>query len=134
MLDLLYRIKLNFLNHLLQINQFRLGIKGAWKKAAKYPVFSQYFADELLHPGSLTQRLQIHINSFQIMMYERAAIHTDHKQIEALTDYHKHNWQIREVILYTDAKPWHLLAAFYLSIFAVPRMFLGSLNDITKLA
>ncbi|MFT5276555.1 MAG: chorismate--pyruvate lyase [Glaciecola sp.] len=105
-LDLLYRIKISFLNHLLQINQFPLGINAVWKTAAQYDLPDQHLADWLLHTGSLTERLQAHTNSFEVKVLGQATLDAEQSEIDALADYHKHNWQIREVILYGNGKPW----------------------------
>nr|WP_297348709.1 chorismate lyase [uncultured Glaciecola sp.] len=105
-LDLLYRIKLNFLNHLLQINQFPLGIHAVWKNAAQYDIPNQRLADWLLHTGSLTERLQALTNKFEVKVLGQATIDADPSEQSTLPDYHKHQWQIREVILYGDGKPW----------------------------
>jgi chorismate--pyruvate lyase len=105
-LDLLYRSKLNFLNHLLQIKQFPLGINAAWKAPAQYDIPDQHLADWLLHTGSLTERLQAHTNRFEVKVIGQATLDADQSEIDALHGYHKHKWQIREVILYGDGKPW----------------------------
>ncbi|GAC26960.1 chorismate--pyruvate lyase family protein [Brumicola pallidula] len=105
-LDLLYRIKLNFLNHLSQINQFPLGIHASWKSASQYDIPNQHLADWLLHTGSLTERLQALTNKFEVKVLGQATIDADQSEQVALIDYHKHQWQIREVILYGDGKPW----------------------------
>jgi chorismate--pyruvate lyase len=105
-LDLLYRIKLNFLNHLSQINQFPFGIHAVWKNAAQYDIPSQHLTDWLLHTGSLTERLQALTNKFELKVLGQATIDADLSEQATLSDYHKHQWQIREVILYGDGKPW----------------------------
>lgn len=105
-LDLLYRIKLNFLNHLSQINQFPLGIHATWNKAAKYTIPNQHLADWLLHTGSLTERLQALTQNFEVRVLGQATIDADKSEQAALPDYDKHQWQIREVILYGNGKPW----------------------------
>jgi chorismate--pyruvate lyase len=105
-LDLLYRIKLNFLNHLSQINQFPFGIHAVWKNAAQYDIPSKQLADWLLHTGSLTERLQALTNKFEVKVLGQATIDADPSEQAALPDYHKHQWQIREVILFGDGKPW----------------------------
>lgn len=105
-LDLLYRIKLNFLNHLSQINQFPLGIHATWKKAAQYNIPNQHLADWLLHTGSLTERLQALTHNFEVRVLGQASIDADESEQAALVDYDKHDWQIREVILYGNGKPW----------------------------
>jgi chorismate--pyruvate lyase len=105
-LDSLYRIKLNFLNHLLQINQFPLGIHAAWKNASQYNITNQHLTDWLLHTGSLTERLQALSDKFEVQVLGQATIDADKSEQAALVDYHNHQWQIREVILYGDGKPW----------------------------
>lgn len=105
-LDLLYRIKLNFLNHLSQINQFPLGIQATWKQAVKYNIPNQQLADWLLHTGSLTERLQALTHNFEVRVLGQATIDADESEQAALLDYDKHDWQIREVILYGNGKPW----------------------------
>jgi len=105
-LDLLYRIKLNFLNHLSQINQFPFGIHAVWKNAAQYDIPNQQLADWLLHTGSLTERLQALTNKFEVKVLGQATIDADPSEQATLLDYYKHKWQIREVILYGDGKPW----------------------------
>jgi chorismate--pyruvate lyase len=105
-LDLLYRTKLNFLNHLSQINQFPFGIHAVWKDAAQYDIPNQHLADWLLHTGSLTERLQALTNKFEVKVLGQATIDADPSEQVTLPDYHKHQWQIREVILYGDGKPW----------------------------
>ncbi|MFQ3248236.1 chorismate--pyruvate lyase family protein [Glaciecola sp.] len=105
-LDLLYRIKLNFLNHLSQINNFPLGINAVWHKASDYKLPDQHLADWLLHTGSLTERLQALTNSFEVRVLGQATIEADENEKSALVDYEQHQWQIREVILYGDGKPW----------------------------
>lgn len=105
-LDLLYRIKLSFLNHLSQINQFPLGINAVWKKAAEYDLPDQHLADWLLHTGSLTERLQALTNSFRVEVLGQATLCAQDSEKAALADYDKHQWQIREVILYGNGKPW----------------------------
>jgi chorismate--pyruvate lyase len=105
-LDLLYRNKLNFLNHLSQINQFPFGIHAVWKNAAQYEIPNQHLADWLLHTGSLTERLQALTNKFEVKVLGQATIDADPSERATLPDYHKHQWQIREVILYGDGKPW----------------------------
>ena len=113
-LDLLYRIKLSFLNHLSQINQFPnatelsfpLGIKASWNPAAHYTLPNPHLADWLLHTGSLTERLQAQSNHFEVKVLGQATIDADESEQAALVDYHKQKWQIREVVLFGDGKPW----------------------------
>jgi chorismate--pyruvate lyase len=105
-LDLLYRIKLNFLNHLSQINQFPLGIQATWNQAAQYNIPNQQLADWLLHTGSLTERLQALTHNFEVRVLGQATIDADESEQSALVDYNKHDWQVREVILYGNGKPW----------------------------
>ena len=105
-LDLLYRIKLNFLNHLSQINQFPLGIDATWNQAAQYDIPNQHLADWLLHTGSLTERLQALTTNFEVRVLGQATIDADESEQAALSDYDLHQWQIREVILYGNGKPW----------------------------
>ena len=105
-LDLLYRIKLNFLNHLSQINQFPLGIPASWHKATEYTLHDLHLADWLLHTGSLTERMQALTNSFEVKVLGQATLEADESERTALVDYDDHKWQIREVILYGNGKPW----------------------------
>ena len=106
MLDLLYRIKLSFLNHLSQINQFPLGINAAWQKATDCGLPDQHLTDWLLHTGSLTERLQALTNTFKVDVLGQATLDADDSEKLALSDYEQHKWQIREVILYGNGKPW----------------------------
>ena len=105
-LDLLYRIKLNFLNHLSQINQFPIGINAVWQKASQYTLNDQHLADWLLNTGSLTERLQALTSNFEVKVLGQATIDADASEKAALADYEHHKWQIREVILFGDGKPW----------------------------
>ena len=105
-LDLLYRNKLNFLNHLSQINQFPLGINAVWNTVAKYDLPEQHLADWLLHTGSLTERLQGFTQNFEVKVLGQATLEANESEIAALNDYRKHQWQIREVILFGNGKPW----------------------------
>jgi chorismate--pyruvate lyase len=105
-LDLLYRNKLIFLNHLSQINHFPLGINAVWHKASEYEITDHHIADWLLHTGSLTERLQALTNSFEVKVLGQATLEPDESEKAALVDYEQHKWQVREVILYGDGKPW----------------------------
>jgi chorismate--pyruvate lyase len=105
-LDLLYRNELNFLNHLSELNHFPLGINATWRTAQNVNVPNTTLADWLLHTGSLTERLQSLTSRFSVEVIGQATLEADKSEQLALPNYHSQNWQIREVILYGDDKPW----------------------------
>jgi chorismate--pyruvate lyase len=60
----------------------------------------------LLNTGSLTERLQALCNKFEVKVLGQKNVALDDTEISALKSSNNSDWQIREVILYGDDKPW----------------------------
>ncbi len=105
-LDLVYRIKLKFLNHLSENNQFPIGIDANWVSPANHHIPHVSLSDWLLNTGSLTERLQALTSSFEVEVIGQATMRANKSEQSALPQYDEQAWQIREVILSGDGKPW----------------------------
>ncbi len=105
-LDLVYRIKLKFLNHLSENNQFPIGIDANWVAPTQHHIPQVGLSDWLLNTGSLTERLQALTSIFEVEVIGQATMHGDKSERLALPQYDEQAWQVREVILHGEGKPW----------------------------
>jgi chorismate--pyruvate lyase len=62
--------------------------------------------DWLLDTGSLTERLQANSREFHVEVLGQTEIPLEAAEKRALPRHAQRQWQIREVILYGDGKPW----------------------------
>lgn len=60
----------------------------------------------LLNTGSLTERLQALSTEFELEVLGQSRLPLESSEKQALPNYQSQEWQIREVILYGDGKPW----------------------------
>ena len=63
-------------------------------------------ADWLLHTGSLTERIQASSSDFQVQLLGQASVPLQDDEQQALPSYSAHAWQVREVLLLADHRPW----------------------------
>ena len=105
-LDLVYRIKLKFLNHLSENNHFPIGIDANWVAPTLHHIPQVGLSDWLLNTASLTERLQALTSNFSVELIGQKTMSADDTERAALPTYDEQAWQVREVILYGDGKPW----------------------------
>ncbi|MBF7073375.1 chorismate lyase [Glaciecola sp. MH2013] len=89
-----------------EFNRFPIGINTTWFESQSLRVPNAKVANWLLHTGSLTERLQALTSNFRVEVVGQKTMRADESEINALPNYEAQTWQIREVILYGDNKPW----------------------------
>ncbi|MFT4993282.1 MAG: chorismate--pyruvate lyase [Paraglaciecola sp.] len=97
-------------NSLNQNTIFPFGINARWNCPAHVNIPDAYLKNWLLDTGSLTERLQSHCREFQVVVLgqRQAALTLEEKlQLEiSKADYDEADWQVREVILLGEKRPW----------------------------
>lgn len=96
----------NFLNLLSQEYSFPVGLSANWVNPTQLKPQQSLLNDWLLNTGSLTERLQANSSQFAVQVIGQKKLVPDSSEARLLPDLHKHEWQIREVVLYGDNQPW----------------------------
>lgn len=107
LLCLILTLQCNSLN---QHTIFPVGIDAKWNSPTHVNIPDAYLKNWLLDTGSLTERLQSHCREFQVIVLgqRQATLTLEEKQQLALSRpyYDEGDWQVREVILVGENKPW----------------------------
>lgn len=89
---------------------FPVGIPAAWVNPERISIPDAYLKNWLLDTGSLTERLQSHCRHFELQVLGQRPIELELEELTRLEieidSYNESDWQVREVILYGDNKPW----------------------------
>lgn len=95
---------------------FPVGLAAQWRKPDTIKLPNAQLADWLLNTGSLTERLQSACANFSVELIGqekvtrgssdsfKVSLHPD--ESDGLVDLKQGDWQVREVVLLGDGKPW----------------------------
>lgn len=85
---------------------FPFGLAVCWAEPNSFAAIAPNMQDWLLDTGSLTERLQANSREFSVKVLGQSHIPLQGAEKAVLANHAQTQWQIREVILYGDGKPW----------------------------
>jgi chorismate--pyruvate lyase len=85
---------------------FPFGLSVNWAHTNEFAPLNANMQDWLLDTGSLTERLQSLSSHFELELLGQKPLPLESSEKRALPNHQLQTWQIREVILYGNGKPW----------------------------
>jgi len=89
---------------------FPIGIPSLWAEPDKFCIPNYYLKNWLLDSGSLTERLQSQCSSFNLTLIGQQHVQITPEEFQRVCAPQQllnfKEWQVREVILWGDNKPW----------------------------
>jgi chorismate--pyruvate lyase len=91
---------------LLVNSAFPFGLLVQWDEPSVFSPLPSNMHHWLLDTGSLTERLQANCENFTVEVLGQHQVELENAEKRALPNHAQSQWQVREVILHGDGKPW----------------------------
>ncbi|QJR81041.1 chorismate lyase [Alteromonas pelagimontana] len=86
--------------------EFPVGLDVNWTPASEAEIHDPYLRNWLLDTGSLTERLQSMCRRFSLVKLGQGTVALHKSESKRLEVADERGWQVREVVLCGDDKPW----------------------------